>query len=173
MTGLLKAAAALFSAFFAILAPEAPKPNVKDMEGKPLPKFEMTSVEGKRVSNQSLKGKAAVIDFWASWCGPCKKASPVMQEIHKEFSKQGLLVIGADGLEDKAGPDIAKAYAKEHSYTYLFTHTNDKLMDSWGINGVPTIIFVDKSGKVTKVQIGYGDALKPELMKLAKSLVRS
>lgn len=173
MTGLLKAATALFSAFFALLAPEAPMPNVKDMEGKALPKFEMTSVEGKRINNQTIKGKAAIIDFWATWCGPCKKASPVMQELHKQFGKQGLVVIGADGLEDKPGPDAAKAYAKEHGFTYLFTHTNDKLMDTWGINGVPTIIFVNKVGKVTKVQVGYGDALKPELQRLAKEITKS
>ena len=171
MTGLLKAATALFSALFAMLAPVAPAPSVKDMEGKPLPKFEMKSVDGKTVNNATIKGKPVVIDFWATWCGPCKKASPVMQELSKQFGSKGLIVIGADGLEDNPGPEAAKAYAKEHGYTYLFTHTNDKLMDSWGINGVPTIIFVNKRGTVSKVQVGYGDALKPEIIKFAKAIV--
>jgi thiol-disulfide isomerase/thioredoxin len=172
MLSFLKAVTALFCAAFAIVAPEAPTNDVKVVQGKPLPPFEMTALNGKKINNASLKGRPAVIDFWATWCGPCKKASPVMQSLHKKFGQQGLLVIGADGFEQTPGAGPAKAYAKEHKYDYLFTHSNDKLMAEWGINGVPTIIFVDRTGKVAKVQVGFDDSLKDEFFKVTSTLMK-
>ena len=171
MLSFLKAVTALFCIAFGVVAPEAPKKDVKDLLGKPLPPFQMTALNGKSVNNATIKGHPAVIDFWATWCGPCAKASPVMEGLFEEFGSRGLMVIGADGLEDTMGPGPAKAYATKHSYNYLFTHSNDKLMDEWGVTGVPTIIFVDRTGKVAKVQVGFMDSNKDDFFKLASNLV--
>ena len=142
------------------------------MEGRPLPAFSMTTTEDKVIDNASLKGKVAVIDFWATWCGPCKKASPVMQGLYDSFKSKGLMVIGANGFEDSPGAKPASDYAKEHNFSYTFTHTNDKLMEKWGITGIPTILIIDKSGNVAKVQVGFsaktGDQLKAIIENLLK-----
>lgn len=172
MLSFLKAVTALFCAAFAIVAPEAPINDVKALEGKALPPFEMTAVSGKKINNATIKGHATVIDFWATWCGPCMKASPVMEQFHQEFGSKGLIVIGANGFEDTPGPALAKDYAAKHSYHYTFTHSNDNLMQKWGITGIPTIIFVDRNGKVVKVQVGYGDELKAPLKSLVSNLVK-
>ncbi len=173
MIGLFKTATIFLATLFSIFAPEAQKVEVKDMVGKQIPSFEMTTVDGKKVNNSTLKGKPFILDFWATWCGPCKKASPVMESIFQKYGKKGLVVIGANGLEDEEGPKFAKDYQKEHKYTYTFTHTNDKLMSKWGIVGVPTFIFVDKSGKVVKVQIGFGESLEKDFDSVAGKLVSS
>lgn len=154
----------------AILASPMTIGDVKEMEGRPLPKFEMTTIDGKSFNNEKLQGKVAVIDFWATWCGPCKKASPVMQSLFETFKSKGLIVIGANGFENDPGAKPAADYAKEHNFTYTFTHTNDKLMEAWGITGIPTILVVDKSGNVAKVQVGFsaktGDQLKQIIERL-------
>lgn len=172
MLNLIKSIVAIFTVAFSAVAPEAPAIGAKEMEGKALPAFEMTTVEGKRFTNSTAKGKPMVIDFWASWCGPCKSVAPVLQELHTKYAKDGLIIVGANGREETAGPGVARSYAKTHKYGYTFTHTNDALMKDWGINGVPTLILVDRSGKVVKVQIGYADRLKPRLVESVASLVR-
>jgi len=172
MLSFLKAVTAMFAILFGVVAPEAPKNDVKDLQGKQLPPFQMTAVNGKQINNASIKGHPAVIDFWATWCGPCMKASPVMEDMFEEFGPKGLMVIGANGLEDEFGPTAAKTYASKHGYNYLFTHSNDKLMQEWGVTGVPTIIFVDRTGKVEKVQVGFADTDKDKFFKLATNLVK-
>jgi len=175
MNGLLNAAAAFFASAFAFLAP-APKPatepNVKDMEGKPLPAFEMRTVDNRKIDNATIKGKAALIDFWATWCGPCKKASPLLQELHSKYASKGLVVIGANGLEDEAGPGAAAGYAKEHKYTYVFTHSNDGLMSKWAVQALPTMLIVDRNGKVVKVQIGFNDKVGAQMASTIEKLVK-
>ncbi|MBS1714463.1 MAG: TlpA family protein disulfide reductase [Armatimonadetes bacterium] len=175
MNGLLNAAAAFFASAFAFLAP-APKPvaepNVKDMEGKPLPAFAMRTVDNKKVDNATIKGKPVLIDFWATWCGPCKKASPLLQQLHTKYKSKGLVVIGANGLEDESGPSAASGYAREHKYTYVFTHSNDGLMSKWAVQALPTMLLVDRTGKVVKVQIGYSDKVGTQLSTLVEQLVK-
>ncbi len=149
-----------------------PIQNVQQLQGKKLPAFTMTTTAGKRMTNADLRGRAAIIDFWATWCGPCKQVTPVLQELHQRHNRQGLLVIGANGLEDEAGPKAAADYAKSKRLGYVMTHSNDDLMKQWGVRGVPTLIFVDKSGTVRRVMVGFNQAQAAEMRTLAAELVK-
>jgi thiol-disulfide isomerase/thioredoxin len=140
----------------------------KSMEGKPLPSFSMKTLDGKVINNASIKGKAVILDFWATWCGPCVKASPTMQSLHSKYSKKGLVVIGAN-VQDKAG--AAKTYQSQHKYGYTFTTGGEGLLKSFGFTGIPAFVFVNKKGIVEKVQVGYGAPLNAEFDRLAKKMV--
>lgn len=118
------------------------------MVGKAVPTFSMKSTAGKTINNSSIKGKVVVLDFWATWCGPCKAASPSMQALHKKYSSKGAMIIGAGGMENKKGPDLSAKYAKDNKYTYTFTYDNDQMMKDWGIESIPQFIIIDKKGKV-------------------------
>jgi cytochrome c biogenesis protein CcmG/thiol:disulfide interchange protein DsbE len=145
--------------------------SVASFAGKKVPAFTATTFNGKKISNATLKGKPYILDFWATWCGPCKAASPTMQAIHKKYGGKGLVVIGADVLENPGGLPMAKKYPKEHGYTYTFTTGNEKLGETLGIEGIPCIIFVDKTGKIKAVRTGFDGASSPaEFDKLAASL---
>ena len=102
--------------------------SVENLQGKMLPAFTMTDLNGKKITSQSLRGKVVLIDLWATWCGPCQKASPVMQSLHNKYGGRGLVVIGANTWEnnDKTGAN-ARKYRDQHKYTYLFTYNNDDL----------------------------------------------
>lgn len=143
---------------------------VKEAEGKPLPDFVMKRLDDGALTNKDLKGKVVVIDFWATWCGPCKAAAPKLDAIYKEFRDKGLFVIGANLAERGEGgvriqtKDNAVAYAKEHGYSYTFTYANDDLGKAWKVPGYPTFFIVGKDGIVKEVMVGFNEARMRQLV---------
>lgn len=150
---------------------QAPIKTVTDLKGRAMPAFSMKTLDGKTLTNANTRGKVVLLDFWASWCGPCKAASPTMQSLHKAHAAKGLIVVGANGLENKKGPDAAKAYQKKNSYSYTFTFDNDPLIDKLKIEGVPTFIVVDRKGKVTFVAKEWSEKVKADLTKAVAAAV--
>jgi thiol-disulfide isomerase/thioredoxin len=122
------------------------------LQGKTAPAFSMKTVDGRTVSSRTLKGRVVLLDFWATWCGPCKAASPSIEKLKKTYAAKGLAVFGADALEPTPGADKAKAYAKEHRYSYTFTYDNDAVTKSFGISSLPAFVLLDRTGKVVFVQ---------------------
>ena len=84
--------------------------------GKPLPNLFVTGIDGKKISTSDLKGKVVILDFWATWCGPCKKAGPTMDALQKKYAGK-VRVIGAS--YDDPLPAVKK-YMAEHKYSYTF-----------------------------------------------------
>lgn len=147
--------------------------SVTDLKGKTMPAWSMKTISGKAVGSSSTKGKVVLLDFWASWCGPCKAASPTMEVLHKAHASKGLIVVGSNGLENKKGPDFAKSYQKKHGFGYAFTYDNDPLMDKLKIEGVPTFILIDKKGKVAFVATEWTDKVKADLTKAVEAAVKA
>lgn len=154
----------------ALLASLAAAQGKAPAVGKPLPAFKMTDLAGKTHTNASLRGKVVLFDFWATWCGPCKMASPVMQRLYDKYKGQGLVVIGANTFEDDSKAKAA-AYVKEHKYTYPVTVNNDKLAESWGIRGVPQFYLVDRMGVVRDSKSGFSADLEKSLDKQISKLL--
>jgi cytochrome c biogenesis protein CcmG/thiol:disulfide interchange protein DsbE len=152
----------------------APVEKPAALVGKPLPAFAMTDLVGNHLTNESLKGKVVLIDFWATWCGPCREASPVLQTLHKQYAARGLVVIGADTFEGGANArtkEPAAAYAREHSYTYTFTYGNDEFANLCGVFSIPTMLVADRRGVVVKVQQGIEKNLLSTLEKAIEPLL--
>lgn len=142
-------------------------------KGKAMPAFKMTDTKGKVHTNSSLKGKVVLLDFWATWCGPCKAASPTMQKLHTKYASKGLVVVGANVFEQ--GPKAATAaadYAKEHKYTYTFTKGNDALAAKLGINGIPAFLFIDRKGVIREVQVGFDESLAGKFEQTVQKLLK-
>jgi len=141
--------------------------------GKPAPAFKMTDLSGKSWTNKSLMGKVVILDFWATWCGPCKQASPFMDKLYKKYKSKGLVVIGAETL-DAGDPAQAKAYAKEHGYSYVFTTKNESLGKALDVPGLPAFVIIGKDGKIARTQTGLPQKiadLYPSFEKTVKGLL--
>jgi thiol-disulfide isomerase/thioredoxin len=135
--------------------------SVESLTGKRMPAFKMMDTKGNTHSNASLRGKVVLLDFWASWCGPCKAASPTMQALHKKYASRGLVVIGANAEGTGDGMAIAKKYATVNSYTYPFTAGNEDFARKIGVSGLPTFVIVDKQGVVRLVAVGFDTRSTP------------
>jgi thiol-disulfide isomerase/thioredoxin len=126
-------------------------------------------IDGTELTSANVSGKVLLIDFWASWCGPCLAASPVLQALHEEYSERGLMVIGANTSErDGEGnitnsPKTARSYARKHNYTYTFTYGSDAFKDVCLVRGLPTMLIVDRDGTVRDVIVGFSQDLKNKI----------
>ena len=104
---------------------------------------------------RQVVGEVVVLNFWASWCDPCKAESPLLQRWHQRLSKQGGLVLGVD-VQDLSGD--ARAFVDEFRLTYpMLRDGPGKLRDDFGILGLPETFVVDRQGRIAAAQRGVVD----------------
>lgn len=128
------------------------------MLNQPAPGFSLKNLNGEEVSLESLKGKVVVLDFWATWCGPCKASFPGMQQAQNKFKDdpnvQFLFVDTWERVEDKA--KAAGDFIQSKGYPFhVLLDLEDKVVASYGVSGIPTKFVVDKNGKIRFKSIGY------------------
>jgi cytochrome c biogenesis protein CcmG/thiol:disulfide interchange protein DsbE len=137
--------------------PAAPKVDLEKLDG------------GGTMSLASLRGKIVVLNFWASWCGPCKDEAPLLQQISLQYADQGVVVLGIDSQD--ASSD-GRAFAGRYHLTYPLLHTaGSDLSHRWGVTGYPETFLIDRGGRVVRHFPGavsgsdVTHALKPLLAK--------
>ena len=118
----------------------------------PAPQFTLTRLDGPgKLSLASLRGKAVVVNFWASWCRPCKEELPVLEKTWLQYRKQGLVVVGVDA-EDFTSD--AKRFAHKYGITYPIVHdAPSATVDRYGVTGFPETFFVDRKGRLVGAHI--------------------
>lgn len=115
--------------------------------GDAAPNFSLLGSDGKTYKLSDFRGKTVVLDFWAMWCGPCKKKMPKIQKLHNLYQKKNVEVIGMLAMNPGAEKK-AKAYFAEKNYTFKLLYGNRKLTKDYGLQFLPTVIVIDKKGKI-------------------------
>jgi thiol-disulfide isomerase/thioredoxin len=145
--------------------------NAGDVIGASAPDFELPVYEGKgkTIRLSSLRGKAVLINFWATYCGPCKIETPWLVDLQKQYGPEGLVVLGVD-MDDTSERDKIAAFAKEMKINYPILLGTEKVGELYGgVEGLPTSFFLDRSGKIVDRQLGlvsesvFVDAIKKSL----------
>lgn len=120
--------------------------------GGPAPDWTLKDAEGKDVTLSDLRGKVVVMDFWATWCPPCRAVMPSLQKLHEKYKDQGVLVLGMNCWES----GDAKAHMKENGFTYGLMLNADEVAKAYGVNAIPTLVVVGPDGKVAHRSVGAG-----------------
>ena len=126
------------------------------LRGKAAPGFALTSLEGKKVSLSDYKGRPVLVNFWATWCGPCKVEMPWFEEFRKQYAGQGFEILGlADDVD--AGKDTIAKVAHKTGVSYPILLTDGKVQAAYGgLDVLPMSFYVDKNGVVVEVTAGLG-----------------
>ncbi len=140
--------------------------TVADLRGKSAAVFTLTSNTGKRVSLSDLKGKPVLLNFWATWCTPCKVEMPWFQEFQKKYAAQGLEVVGINEDDDAQSPEIKDQIKKTLERTgvdYTILMSDKKVGDAYGgLDVLPATFFIDRSGKIVAQAIGLASKNEAE-----------
>jgi thiol-disulfide isomerase/thioredoxin len=106
---------------------------------------EFKTANGKKVSLQSLGSKVVLLNFWATWCGPCKEEMPWLMDLSRKFSKQGLQIIASTNEE----PKIVRGFLKEKGFSFpIVLDSKEALMDRFKVETVPTSVVIDPESRV-------------------------
>lgn len=123
-------------------------------EGDPFPDLSGFGLEGALPTE--LKGKVILLDFWASWCGPCKESFPVLEELHKKYAASGLVVLGVN-VDDKA--KAVEDFLKRRPVSFpIVRDASKRLVSAVDIETMPTSFLIDKQGKIKGVHRGFRGA---------------
>lgn len=125
----------------------------KDLIGMEAPGFELTTLSGEPVKLSDYRGKVVLLDFWATWCAPCRETLPVTQKISNELKDKGLVVFAVNLKEDNAK---VEKYIKENNYTFttLMDYDGAVAID-YEVQAIPSFVIIDKEGKITQFDVGY------------------
>ena len=120
---------------------------------KAAPEFTLKDVNGATVRLSDYKGKVVLLDFWATWCGPCKIEIPWFMEFENQFKDRGFAVLGVS--MDEGGWDEVKPYIQERKINYRIVLGNDQVGQAYGgVDSLPTTFLIDRTGRIALVHIG-------------------
>lgn len=130
------------------------KPMPADAAGQVAEEFALPDLEGKVVSLKSLRGKVVLLDFWATWCGPCRIELPTIEALHREYKDKGLVVLGIDD----ESPEKPKAYIKSNNLTFpTLIDAQREVIAKYQIRAIPTVFIIDKEGRISSRHLGVSD----------------
>ena len=138
--------------------------------GAPAPAFQLSSNGGKQVSLDSLKGKIVLVNFWASWCGPCRKEMPVLEQLNRQYHNKGVALLGVNVEPDSAAAtDWLKATPV--SFPILFD-VDSKVSKLYQVEGMPNTVILDRKGNVRYIHRGYQPGAENEYLDQIRALIR-
>jgi thiol-disulfide isomerase/thioredoxin len=121
---------------------------------QPSPAWELKGVEGKAVKSSDFAGKVVILDFWATWCGPCRMEIPGFIELQKQYADKGLVVIGVS--LDQDGASTVKPLIEKMGLNYPIVLGDEAVVSAFGgIEGIPTTFIVDRAGNIVRKHVGY------------------
>lgn len=118
------------------------------------PSWELTDLEGQTVTSSDFDGKVVLVDFWATWCPPCRKGIPEFVELQEEYGDDGLVIVGIS--LDRQGASVVKPFADKMNINYPLVMGNQEVVQAFGgIEGIPTAFLINREGEIVDKHVGY------------------
>jgi thiol-disulfide isomerase/thioredoxin len=120
----------------------------------PAPGFQLSARGGKSINLAQFKGQVVMINFWATWCGPCRQEMPLLEDIHKKYKAMGFTMLGVNVEPDSAAAEAWLSKQKPVTFPIAFD-TESKVSKLYKVAGMPTTVFVDRKGNFRVMHKGY------------------
>jgi peroxiredoxin len=153
-----------------LAAAAAAAPAASLSTGAEAPVFELPAASGNPVALGELKGQVVLINFWASWCGPCRQEMPVLEQIYRKYKSAGVTLLGVN-VEPKSADAVAFLKTTPVSFPILFD-TQSKVSTLYEVTGMPSTVIVDRKGKVRYIHRSYNAGDEGEYMNQIRTLMR-
>lgn len=145
-------------------------PALADPTGQPAPQFTLGARSGHDVSLAQYKGNVVMLNFWASWCGPCRQEMPLLENIYEKYSKLGFVLLGVNVEPDSnAANDWLKATPVSFPILY---DKESKVSRLYDVEGMPSTVIIDRTGRVRVLHRGYKPGDENEYLDSIRALVR-
>lgn len=133
------------------------------------PRFTVDNFYGGQISMDSLKGKVVYVDFWASWCGPCLKSFPFMEEMQQKYADDGFVIVA---INMDQNPDDARAFLDEHPVTFLIgKDPAGDIAKKFGVYVMPSSYIIDRAGLIQEVHTGFKSRDVEKITSLVENLL--
>lgn len=135
------------------------------------PDFTLSDIGGGAVSLSSLRGRVVLVDFWATWCPPCRESIPELNALYGRYKDRGLVVLG---VSVDRGLDLAStvgAFARDNGLTYPVLLDDKGVNKLYSVSSIPAMFLIDKEGKVAKRFVGYSPGLGETISKEIEALL--
>jgi peroxiredoxin len=120
---------------------------------QPAPVWKLKDLDGREVSSEQFKGKVVVVDFWATWCGPCVSEIPGYTALQQKYGKEGLVIVGAS--VDQKGPAYVKDFAEKNQMGYTLVMADDAVIEAFGgFDAIPTTFLIGRDGRILHKKTG-------------------
>ena len=144
--------------------------NAPLQSGAPAPTFQLDSSSGKPVALNDFKGKVVLINFWASWCGPCRKEMPILDQLQKQYQPRGFTMVGVN-VEPNSSDAVNWLKATPVSFPILFDR-DSTVSKLYQVQGMPNTVIVDRKGNVRFIHRGYKAGEENEYLDQIRALIR-
>jgi thiol-disulfide isomerase/thioredoxin len=141
-----------------------------DRFDKVAPEWELEDSNGKTVTLSKLKGKVIILDFWATWCGPCRMAMPALDTWMKEDMPKNVQVFSINIFEN--APEKAKTYFSDNNFRMKLLFGNEEIANAYGVKSIPYICVIDKEGKLAYEQLGFSFELEDKINTWVQALIK-
>ncbi|GJQ26212.1 MAG: hypothetical protein HBSAPP02_12440 [Phycisphaerae bacterium] len=134
------------------------------------PDWTLKSMDGRDVRLADLRGRVVLLDFWATWCGPCRMAMPGVQRLHNKFAGKPVSIFGVNCLE-RGGTDRAVQFIRDKGYTYPQLIDNGFVANAYGVRGIPTFVVIGPDGRILFRGSGYSPQQEEKIESIIESAI--